>query len=64
MTDEQLGEEIAPDASPEDRARMIARMSPGYRASVERLIEVAAEINAGNIPEGVIVCRERGRRGR
>lgn len=62
MTDEELGEELAPDETPERRTRLVAALTPERRATLERMIGIAAEINAGNIPEGVIVCRERRQR--
>jgi ArsR family metal-binding transcriptional regulator len=37
VTDEELGREILPDAAPEERARVVARMTPSHRATMERL---------------------------
>jgi hypothetical protein len=59
MSDEALGLELAPDETPENRARLVAALSPQERISYENLLFVAAELNAGRIPENVIVTQDR-----
>jgi hypothetical protein len=61
MDDLALAAELCPDDVDTGLA-ILRKMTPEYRASCERLIAVAAELNAGNVPDGVIVTRERRRR--
>ena len=43
---------------------MALRFKPEARAAYERLIDVGRALNRGEMPEGVIVTRDRGKRAR
>ena len=60
MDDFTLARELIPD-DVEKGLTVLRRMSPGERASYERLIWVGNELNAGRVPPGVMVDRERRR---
>ena len=60
MTDEQLGAELWPD-NPEMGVRAVRAMTPEKRATYERLVTLADEINlwtagVGPKPAGAIIC--------
>ncbi|GGB15283.1 hypothetical protein GCM10011380_00900 [Sphingomonas metalli] len=55
MTDEELTAFAWPDATPEEAAILCVKTPPEKRAVFERMAFVAAELNAGRIPPGVMV---------
>ncbi len=68
MTDAELGEYIAPDETPEDRAKLVASLKPGQREVFERMHQVEGELmlweaGLGPRPTGVIICGPREIRG-
>ena len=60
MDDLALAAELCP-SDVDTGLAIVRKLTPRARAEYERLIGVAAELNAGNIPDGVIVTRERAR---
>jgi hypothetical protein len=55
LSDEALGLELMPDGTDEERAKIVAGLSPKDRTAYERMIFVAGELNEGRVPAGVIV---------
>jgi hypothetical protein len=55
LSDEALGLELMPDGTDEQRAKIVAGLTPKDRAAYERMIFVADELNKGRVPAGVIV---------
>lgn len=47
--------------SDEEAAIFIPKLTPEKRAAYERMASVVDDLNAGIVPDGVIVCRGRGR---
>lgn len=47
-----------------EAAVIIPSLTPERRAVFERMASVCADLNMGIVPDGVIVCGERGRSGR
>jgi hypothetical protein len=46
----------------EEAAIAIPCLTPQKRALYERMTDVCADLNMGIVPDGVIVCREKGHR--
>ena len=55
MTDANLIAFAWPNATPEEAALFLKALTPAKRATFERMAFVADELNAGRIPEGVMV---------
>ena len=55
MSDEELGQALAPDWPTEAQLKLVAAIPPEKRAAYERLIWVGNELNEGRIPPGVMV---------
>lgn len=53
MTDEALAEALLPGEP--DGARVVAQMPAQQRATYERLVWTADELNAGRVPPGVMI---------
>jgi hypothetical protein len=57
MDDYELGHALAPQLLVEERLKLVRALTPQKRSTLERMCWVADELNAGRIPEGVLICR-------
>jgi len=60
MSDESLAAFL--NLSDAEAAAVIPKLTPEKRALYVRMAEVCADLNMGIVPDGVIVCREKGHR--
>lgn len=58
MTDESLAAFLC--LSGKEAAAFFPQLTPERRATYERMVEVAIDLEMGVVPDGVLVCRPKG----